>query len=686
MHRLKHPALALLLPLGALLLALPNLPGSHAAVELLPPPSGDFRDDFAPLRFEEEVAGGWVFYDLQVGGGVLQASLRKGTEKHWLTFLPPDTLRGFPGEPAGQLALAMPTAPADPTFHEAARRMADAVATSTAGRELFRTDSVPTNLPASVYAFLFLVGLGAGLFVSVPALRRAWAGRRPLLGALAFLFAGTAALRLLFALRAPLHNNHHGWEELDFLLVPPLDLYPSYYGRSHQGVVDLLFGLLPRTFDMLMAIQALVGAAAATAVWLLVRELTRREWAGWLAGLFLAGLPLAMRGAGSESPFHWTSFYVLVAAFGLVRYARRGETAALVLGHAALALAAASHILTVVFLALPVLAMVVSEPPGRTRRTLWYQGCALLTSLLLALPHVVSQWQLNLFKEPGFFELTPLVMAVFRQGNLLLHPGETPILLVLCVAAVPLLWFGPAPRRARLGAFALALLALSVPFYLVHNNLTDLVRYQLVPGALFCIVGGVGAASLLDLVRGRRATTALLALLHLALVGSLLVTDPAVARPDGEAEEFLALQEAVETLPQSGLLVLPDEIEEPFRIRAALPRFLLVESGRAYTLVTARDFLASIGDGGWPEEPVFFYRGLQYHWLRTVLKQAREEDRAQAQQALATTDDLLSRVGTEVLFNRSIAERTSPCPAYPMEFTDLPEKSVAVTLLRLSQP
>ena len=71
-------------------------------------------------------------------------------------------------------------------------------------------------------------------------------------------------------------------------------------------------------------------------------------------------------------------------------------------------------------------------------------------------------------------------------------------------------------------------------------------------------------------------------------------------------------------MPQSGLLVLPGELDAHVKFHSYIPALILKDAGKVYTVVTITEFEQMVADGGWPDEPVYYYEGLQMLWIRAT--------------------------------------------------------------------
>lgn len=670
-----------MLPLLALAIALPNLPGKESVFEAQAPPSGNLLDLFAPQQFNGEVESGWVFYDVALLQEALRISLRKNGNKFWVYFIPPQNPRHLSAACSSLFCIHIPVHPpeGDPSFSIVAQLMADSLAGNLDERRpLFLESSRPTNLPAPWYELGFLTMLVALGLVAWRGLRDAIASRDWSAGLLVAIFGTGLWTRLAWVVQGPLHNNHHGAEELDYWLVPPESLFPSYYGRGHQAICDVLFAILPRSFNSYMTVAAAVGALSCVMAVLVTRELTGdRRW-GWFAGFALALHPIAMRGAASESTFNFAALFILLTLWGLLRYRRGGFTSHLLLGHAALCLAIVAHILTLSLIILPLLVLLVPSGLPRSMPRLIRQMVAWGTSALLALPHAVYEWQADMVRSGAVGDPAKLLQAMTSYGNLLLDPSETPWMLnVLAVATLLLL------RRKSWRIFVLlcSLCALMVPFYLVHASFSDLVRYQIIPATLSVVVAGVGAELLFALVpEGWRRTATTGALVGLLALNFALL-NPASNQHDAGSQEYQTLQHWAATMPQSGMLVLPRGLEAHVQFHSYFPALILQDQGLAYTVVTIPEFEQMLAAGEWPDEPVLYYEGLQLLWIIASDDLENPELHHQITAIVAETERVRSYADAhKTLLETIIAPTINPGCAG--EFTELPPNA-AIGLYRL---
>ncbi len=600
-------------PLVALAIALPNLPGEERVYEAQPPESGNLLEFFAPQEFNGEVDSGWVFYDVALLQESLRISLRKDEQKYWVYFIPASNPRRLTADCQRKYCVHVPTYPQnDATFVQVARRMSEILAANLdAGHSLFTERTRPTNLPAPWYEIGFLLVVGTLALLTWRGIRATIEGREWSAGLLIALFGTSLWFRLTSVVHGPLHNNHHGAEELDYWLVPPESLFPSYYGRGFQAVSDLIFSLLPRTYNSFMLVAAVVGALSCVMAALVTRELTASRRLGWFAGFALALHPIANRVAASESTFNFAVLFALLSLWGLLRYRKGASDIHLLLGHAALFLAVVCHILTLSFVLLPLLVLLIPARPTRSSSRLLQQLIALAASALLALPHALYEWQADLVRSSAVSDPGKLFEVISGYGNLLLDPVETPWLLLLLALPTLLLL---KRREWRLFILLASLLIGTIPFYLVHVSFSDLVRYQVFPATISVILAGVGVELLLDLVPSKRlkvvATVSLVALLAL----NCAILSPATNRHDAGSQEYETLRRWADDMPQSGMLILPRELDAHVRFHSYFPALILQDRGLAYTVVTIPEFERMFAQGGWPDEPVLYYEGLQLLW------------------------------------------------------------------------
>jgi hypothetical protein len=679
--RYRQLLLPCALPLIALAIALPNLPGEENVYEAQLPTSGNLLHYFEPLVFNEVVDNGWVFYDIALLQESLRISLRKNERKHFIYFIAPQNPRHLSADCRQFFCIHIPILPpdGDPGFAAVATTMADTLqANLNAVQPLFGTSTRPTNLPAPWYELALLLLLGSLGVLLWRGLRIVIAARDWYAGLLVALFGTALRARLAWALRGPLHNNHHGAEELDFWLVPPESLFPSYYGRGHQAICDLFFIVLPRSFDIYMALAAVVGALSCVMAVLVVRALTGGKRWGWFAGVALALHPIATRCAASESTFNFAVLFLLLAMWGMLRYRRGGSIVHLLLGHAALMLAIVSHILTLSLLILPLLALLA--PAGRPRSwpRLIAQLSAFTTSALLALPHAIYEWQADLVHAGTVADPQKLWQTVSGHGNLLLDPAESPwLIIVLMVATLLLLW----RRQWRTFVLLIALALLAIPYYLVHASFSDLVRYQLFPATISVLLAGIGAELILDLLPSRWPRWLASGALALALIANIAMLTPTSNQHDAGSLEYATLQRWATDLPQSGLLVLPGELDGDIKFHSYFPALILQDQGLAYTIVTISEFEQMVADGSWPDEPVFYYEGVQMLWIRSTDDQRNPALHGLVTR-LVTESEQIKRFAAPD--DALVAPLTLPTVAHghPTEFTALPANAT-ITLYRL---
>jgi hypothetical protein len=673
----RHP-LALLIPvMVAVAIVAPNLPGSEQRYTTRVPDAGGPLAWFPGLPFNQTVAGDWTFYDIAILPSALRISLKRAKSKVWVYFLPAANPRRLAASCTDQFCSFAPFAPDDADFRDAVQRLNAALDQAVKNNgPLFEQSTGATNLPAPWYELGFLTFLVMGFWIGVQGVRQAWQ-QGDWFPVAALCTGGLALLmRLMGTVAGPLHANHHGAEELDFLLAPAHGAWPSYYGRSHQAMADLVFSVLPRSFDSYMLFSALVGAGACLFAASLVAELTSRRWAGIVAGVALALHPLAMRGAMSESPFHFGACFTLAALWGLVRFRRGGHWGHLLLGHSALMLAIASHVLTLPFAVLPFLVLVV--PREGAARRLGLQLAAALASAILAVPHAVYQFSTNTARAAEVLDAVKLWNAFTGYGNLLIDPGESPwVVPVLGLCALLLL------RRGswRLALFAGVLGTLCIPFFLLHSAFTDMVRYQIIPATLLAVIAGLGFFALCQSLPKRIPEVILAVVASLLLMANTLVLDSHITAHDASSREYRVLADWVADLPQSGMMVVPPAFDAELRIAAHFPELLLQDTARAYTVVTVPVFQQIVADGGWPDEPVFYFEGVQLPWIATVATLSDEGTQERAarlfslcaeRREMAAADPQSATVSVPII-----------APGYPTEFIALPGNEATFRLFRL---
>ncbi len=677
----NRPPLALLLPLTALAIAWPNLPGSQTAYTTQTPPSGNLLDLFAPLEFNGEVESQWVFYDIALLQDALRISLRKDEQKYWVYFIPAANPRRLDATCLRHFCMHIPVlpSPGDPTFQAVATSIAEILADNLdRGGALFAETRRETNLPAPWYELGFLTLLCALALVAWQGLRRTISVRDWATGVLVVIFGGGLWARLATQVTGPLHNNHHGAEELDYWLVPPEASFPSYYGRSHEALSDLLFSVLPRTYSSFLILAAVVGALSCVMAAMVTRELAGNRSGGWLAGFALACHPIAIRVAASESTFNFTLLFLLISLWALLRYRRGGTGLHLLLGHAALMLGVASHVITLPLAALPLLVLLIPPGPGATRPRLFWQLSAAVASGLVALPHALYEWGADLNRAGNLMDFAKAFQSVAGYGNLLLDPTETPwLLVILSMASTLLLWH----KRWRAFLFLLALVVLAVPYYLVHVSFSDLLRYQLIPAATSVLLAGLGAEMLLRLIPMKRPRIIVNGALIVLVAANCALLSPLSRQHDAGSQEYAAQLKWAREIPQSGLLVLPRELDAHVRFHSYFPALVLQDQGLAYTTVTIPEFEEMVAAGGWPDEPVLYYEGLQLLWTMTSDDPQNPE--------LHTRISTIVREAERIKQDANSAEahvETIAGPAlaadHALEFTELPPNAT-IALYRL---
>lgn len=668
----------------ALVVALSNLPASQRVFTTHSPASGNLPEFFSPQEFNAEVTSGWVFYDIAMLQEALRVSLRKDGQKYWVYFIPPSNPRHLDARCEERFCTHTPVLPEhDSTFLAASQQMAEQLRENlVSGQVLFVESNRPTNLPPPWYELGLLTLLASLALAAWGGLRRAWAQRDWSPGLLFAIFGAGLWTRWNCRVSGPLHANHHGSEELDYWLAPPESPFLSYYGRGFEAINDLIFAWLPRSTTCFMAVAAATGALSCVMAVLVCRQLTHNTRWGWFAGFALAVHPLAMRVGASESTFNSSACLLLLSLWGLLRHRREGTSLHLLIGHAALVLAVATHLLTLTWLALPLLILLAPGEGPRLRGRLLQQGIAALATALLSMPHAVYEWHADIGRSGAVGDLPKLAQNLAGYGNLLIDPAESPmLLLVLAATALTLLLWR---RKWRVALLLVGLAALMVPFFLVHASFTDLVRYQYIPVAVLAVLAGVGADLLCDLLPHRwPRPVAVIGLVALLALNCLLLT-PASCQHDAGSKEYEVLGGWANSLPQGGLLVIPDGLDAHVQFHAHFPLLPLQDAGRAYTILTIPQFLRSIASGPWPDEPVFYYRGLQLHWIFASDDESNPElhKRIDAiRRDVAFVEELIDMSGAR----HSAIPPNTTAPKHPGEFTELPANAT-IALYRLKPP
>ncbi len=661
-------------------------PFSEHLVHPEPPPSGKYKDLFAGLRVGEVVAGDWRFVGVLPNDEALRARLSGGTAVYDVYFTYPEFSRQAGGLNLTWFTRFVPQEPPEDTadFRRAVHVLSVALERGSQSHRPWSYVAFPTNLPVWAYQGALLLLLGA---LAVAARRTIRTARPGIAVTLAFagVLAAGLALRLFFSAHAPLHANQHGLEELDHLVFPLNSPYPGHYGSAQSALEDLLFWWLPGSGAVFFGVHAFLGVLAAAGAGLLARSLTDDAVAGWAAMGFGLLSPHLIRVSTSESEFLWVILLLPLALWGLVRYARVGDRLGLVVGGAGVLLVTHLHAVTPVFLALPAAALFMAPRGKRVVRSLGL-GFLTLGLVILMVPHLAFLLDLHAFRASRVMHdiLPGLAPLAFEPQNLVFYAATGPEIIPLAAfLGLALLWW-----RRRNAAFLITVVSpLFLACFLLTTCWTDMVRYQAPIAAWILVPAGIGVGGIAGLVRGFRWRVLFLVGVAALTVVSLPCPWTAHLRPDAEAQEYLFLDETAAALPQHGVIVTVPDLQDPPGISSYFPRSVLRQNGLSYRVVDAVELSDLIERGELEDEPLFFYRGLGWFWLKFHALEAdpevEPEGAERSREILAATRLGLTGLRTEVFARHRVVRQDSPVPEHRMDFNSLPGPYVDIEMIRL---
>ena len=174
----------------------------------------------------------------------------------------------------------------------------------------FRGADTPTEIQILLEALLALILFGL-------CLRRVDASQWSSLLAWTALVIGAFSLRYLFGFQALFHENHHGFSYLAAILNGHGQTFgiPSSYITLMHPLAHFAGG----TDDSVFLMNGLFNALCVPLLGLLVRDLTGKAWAGWLAAIMWAITPHAIRVSTTEIYFNFSAFMLLAATLASVR-------------------------------------------------------------------------------------------------------------------------------------------------------------------------------------------------------------------------------------------------------------------------------------------------------------------------------------------------------------------------------
>jgi len=651
--------------------------------------SREFRD--RPGLYERILAalpedGAWQFDALSYPSCGVKVRLVHARESRFVHYLSSQSTRPPSRVISKWFALHVPSKPEHDrdTFDEAAAAIGAALEAHAGDESPWEMVQTPSNLPGAAYAVSF--ALLAGMLT--------WVGRRTARGAthpyrdgLGLMVITLAAFlfRRFASPHAPLHANLHELELLDHLLHPALSPYPSYSGRCQEGILDLLFLVLPRSLDAYWTVVEVVGAATAAAGAAAAWVLFRSRWAAATAGILLALSPHLARVSTSMGPFVWAAPLLLIVLATLHGYVRTQDPLLLATGLLAGFLLTHLHLTTLPFVALPMIVLVTAQKKDRTASALPLVG-GFLALALVAWPHAQSQWELNVAEGLGSIWTDPALLATaFSSQNLFFLPEASPMVRMgLALGGLVALFV----LQRRLFVFLLLCLPLLLPCFTVRACFTDLVRYQALALVFLCIPAAGAVALLAQRLPVRWACIAA-ATLAITFGLELPRTASSHFALDVEAQQFSFMRDAARLLPERGILVLPPRVRE-YRAGNYFPRTLLDDAGKAMLVVHGEDFQERVRRDGWPDEEVFAFRSLHEYQVLHALQDPELSD---------IPSDVVPRIEGRLSDWREFVDRhTDSCPAtlhvqspgrvvasVPMEFNRQQEAPMELALCRLAR-
>lgn len=542
----------------------------------------------------------------------------------------------------------------------------------------------PTSLPGAVYSAALAGLLGVLVWLGISRCRKGvndW----PFLLALLGIFSAAFLFRWLCSMHAPLHENLHGLEEMDHLILPAQSPYPNYSGRCQEGLADLLFLVFPQTVGAFWRIGETIGAAGALAGAVAAWRLFESRAAAIAVGLALAFSPHLARVSTSESPFGWACLLLPVCLASTVAYVTLRDWRLLLASFLSNLLAVHLHLTTSPFLLLPLLVLAGSAPAAR-RQVAPHLAGLFVAGAILSIPHLHSQWLLNVSEGLGSVWTDPaFLLRPLSEHNLFFHPGAAPLTVSLLSGMGLLLAWIRFRRSARMLTLGLPLL---LPLFAATTCIVDLVRYQSVAAVWLTLPLGAVAGAMAGLasVRLRIASAVLLCA---ALAVELPHVTAAQMAPDVEAQQFLFMQDCSAKLPQRGLLVLPPRVRE-YRAVSYFPGILLADAGKALVVVHGEEFQERVRRDGWPEGEVFYFESLSIHQVEHALQDPElsdipREEVARIEGRLAAWEAFLSRHTEPCIATRMVASPPRVVSAVPMEFNRQPDGAMQLSLCRLSR-
>ncbi len=326
------------------------------------------------------------------------------------------------------------------------------------------------------------------------------------------------------------------------------------YGPGALALYHLVFRLTGTDHLAMMYANSVLGSLTPLAGGALLARVGLRGWGAAAGIVLLAGTPLFIKDATTESLLVPTTLWLLV---GLTLFLRaredgRSSTMALALLHLVLAMFSRPEAVVLAPLCAGLLSPFASRPANQVRPQTgarlapWVVAVGVLAvraaQLSVALDVEFARGNNPVLRDPkGLLSLVP---DLWRR-DILLWPSLFPVGVTALAAAGAVL----GPRRRVAGAFLVAAAAW-IAASLVDLPYVSIPRVQ-VPGATFCaLAAGVGVAGVHRLLSRSRGLLAAGALVGGSLVaGTMAWTVPALWQPVNADDEERLLRDARDAVP-----------------------------------------------------------------------------------------------------------------------------------------
>jgi len=442
--------------------------------------------------------------------------------------------------------------------------------------------------------------------------------------ALAGLFAGALALRLLLPPEQLVHTGFHSLYFLENALGPRAVDAAELAGRAPYGLTNytlfqLFWAYLPRTWQVCVSLHAVLASATVVYVYMIVRLLAGDPIWAVASSLTLALLPAHVKGSATESDIIVCSFFAMMALVNWLAAVRSGSRLLLCGTAAALVLAVHGRILTLAFPVAIVTAWFVLDPSlRRPPGVRWMLPAFGLTAVLTA-PQYVHVW--NILRSSaawGPMQVhglpTAFLLSTSQHTSLLFSPAATSAAIPLLVAAGAVLLV--LRRRWRGALLVVGTVAIFLLYHQMSENVLDQLRYQFFIWPFLAIVAGFAAEEAWTRGRGVPLRGAVLGAAVVVPSLSLIASLDFVRADPPSSREAKFVMDSMQYLPTGARLVHSQII--PTAVGPAIPplyipRFLLADADRGLGVAALGEVPDDCGRSG---PPLLIYVGLQSYSFR----------------------------------------------------------------------